>query len=840
MGQETVAVNTIKVLYFLKQFTAGMTGYLQVETISPVMVEDGKAITQRKTVALDNIDALASFIEQHKEWNLYFRPNLLKNSEGSGKGGSTLKTDIIAGMCFHVDLDPKPLSKADQASMTPDTKRAYLEAERQRIKLELVGFKVPPSFVIDSGGGYQAFWRLAVPVSIEEAEAINQQLCAYFDTPDSCHSIQHLMRLPYTTNWPGFKKLANGRSIVPTKLLVKNDKRYTLDDFAFLPPAKASTKVKAGTKVAPDSTGLPARFIELLAVDEDLQKRWEGDTEGLADPSASGLDMSITARAVKYGFNNAEIADILRAFPHGKAAREGRDDDYIDPMLAKTRQGRTLSPTQPLLTAHRYTAEKFTAEDGTRLVRYWNDEFYAWQDGVYKVRSDKDIEAAIWHYLGAAKQFIPTKAPTANSKAAPTVPAPVAKGKSVPFAPNRAKVGEVLAALRATALLQSDAQNPSWLDGADLGAPDDFLIMANGILHMPTRNLREHNPRLFSSMALTFAYKPQAAKPVKWLTFLNQLWPDDVESIETLQEYFGYCLTSDISQQKILMIIGPKRAGKGVIAKILRALVGGMNYTSPTLDSLARPFGMESLINKSLAIFSDVRLSGHADQKCLTGNLLTWSGGDTMSIPRKYKQDWIGTLRARALLLSNEMPKILDDSGALSSRFIILQLMKSFLGEEDTGLYERLLEELPAILNWSLDGLERLKDRGYFCQPASALELVEEMENLTSPIGAFIRDKCVVSPGAEVDSDLLYSVWEMHRRAEGWNFGETKPSFGASLRAAVPGLKKKHLGPRGKQTLFYIGVGLATGHATVADLQAKTAEIVDLDAVRAKNRELLL
>ena len=47
--------------------------------------------------------------------------------------------------------------------------------------------------------------------------------------------------------------------------------------------------------------------------------------------------------------------------------------------------------------------------------------------------------------------------------------------------------------------------------------------------------------------------------------------------IETLQEIFGYVLTPDTSQQKIGMIVGPKRSGKGLIGRTLRRLVGERN-----------------------------------------------------------------------------------------------------------------------------------------------------------------------------------------------------------------------------------------------------------------------
>jgi putative DNA primase/helicase len=62
---------------------------------------------------------------------------------------------------------------------------------------------------------------------------------------------------------------------------------------------------------------------------------------------------------------------------------------------------------------------------------------------------------------------------------------------------------------------------------------------------------------------------------VGWLDFLNDLWPDDAESIDTLQEIAGYLLTARTDLQKFFMIIGPPRSGKGTIIRVLTALLGG-------------------------------------------------------------------------------------------------------------------------------------------------------------------------------------------------------------------------------------------------------------------------
>ena len=86
---------------------------------------------------------------------------------------------------------------------------------------------------------------------------------------------------------------------------------------------------------------------------------------------------------------------------------------------------------------------------------------------------------------------------------------------------------------------------------------------------------------------LPFDYDAQAPAPKLWLRFLEQLWPDDKAAKWTLRRMFGLLLTGDTSYQKIFVIIGPKRAGKGVIGRILRALLGEDNVVNPTMGSLS-------------------------------------------------------------------------------------------------------------------------------------------------------------------------------------------------------------------------------------------------------------
>src|SRR5262249_30445448 len=140
-----------------------------------------------------------------------------------------------------------------------------------------------------------------------------------------------------------------------------------------------------------------------------------------------------------------------------------------------------------------------------------------------------------------------------------------------------------------------------------------------------------------------------------------------------------------------LLIVGPKRGGKGTIGRVATALVGRANVCAPTLASLERNFGLAPLIGKQLAIISDARLGSRADQQVIAERLLSISGEDSLTIDRKFLPSWTGQLATRFMILTNELPRIADASGALASRFVVLTLKRSFYGVEDLRLTDRLL-----------------------------------------------------------------------------------------------------------------------------------------------------
>jgi putative DNA primase/helicase len=282
------------------------------------------------------------------------------------------------------------------------------------------------------------------------------------------------------------------------------------------------------------------------------------------------------------------------------------------------------------------------------------------------------------------------------------------------------------------------------------------------------------------------------------------LFDGDLESLDLLQEWFGYCLTGDTSQQKMLLIVGPRRSGKGTIARVLAKLIGAGNVCGPTTSSLSGPFGLQSLIGKSLAIVSDARFSGD-NIATVVERLLCISGEDTLTVDRKNIASVTLKLPTRFMFLTNEFPKLSDSSGALAGRFVVLRFTESFYGCEDKGLTAKLLLELPGILNWAIEGWQRLRERGYFVVPYSVQAIVEEIEDLSSPVAAFVRDECVVGAGHRVWVGDLYQAWKGWCDREGRTLVTTKQSFGRDLAAAVCSITRRR--GAADQT-FYDGIDL--------------------------------
>jgi putative DNA primase/helicase len=450
-------------------------------------------------------------------------------------------------------------------------------------------------------------------------------------------------------------------------------------------------------------------------------------------------------------------------------------------------------PGDPYPNAKQFIAERYNHAERPRLLAH-GGSFYTWAETHWAEVEDAALRGELYEYFNDAAYWKPGTPGTP-----PTLE---------PFQPTRNKIADLTQALQASVHLDRAIIPPGWLD--DVGA-DGYVSCANGILHVPTRKLHNHSPRFYTHHSVPFDFNANAPTPKRWLRFLAEVFNDDPETIRALQQMFGYILAGGTKLQKMFLLIGCHRSGKGTIARILTALIGKHNVAGATLASLATNFGLQPLIGKPLCIISDARIG--ESSSIIIERLLTITGEDLLTVDRKYREAWTGTLPTRLLVLSNELPQLGDASGALASRFIVTLATQCFLGREDPGLTVELLTELPGILNWALDGVDDLTAAGSLLQPAASEDMIREMEDLSSPINAFVRDICVMGAEHQVRCEVLYQAWRDWCEANGLKPGSTQV-FGRDLRAARPGLRVRR--PRDddgvRRVRFYQGVDIAPRH----------------------------
>lgn len=473
-------------------------------------------------------------------------------------------------------------------------------------------------------------------------------------------------------------------------------------------------------------------------------------------------------------------------------------DQGADDRLLETQPDRPVfpPPSAPLDVARKLFAGYRLGGDGLRTLRAWRGGWMRWDGPHWADLDPAQLRSEIYDTLGAADYMRPIRE----------------KGQIVdyertPWDPNKRKIADVAEAMAAVGHLPTDIDPPAWIDTHSADVPASQMIACtNGLLDLSTRTVSEHTPALFNAVSVPFAYDWKAGEPAAWLEFLNSVWPDDPDSVALLQEYVGYILSGRTDMQKMLLLIGPTRSGKGTIARMITQLIGRGHVAGPTLASLGTNFGLSPLLGRPLAIISDARL-GSTPAHTIVERLLSITGEDMLTVDRKFKEPWSGKLPTRFVVLSNELPRFRDASGAIANRLLILQMTSSFLGREDRSLDRRLSGELPGILLWALDGLDRLTRNGRFTVPGSSVDAATLMMDLASPVSAFVRDHCTLGANEGVLADRLYDDWKSWAEDNGHHAG-AKSSFGRDLRAVVPGIKLTQPTINGVRVRQYAGIGV--------------------------------
>jgi putative DNA primase/helicase len=725
-------------------------------------------------------------------------------SHGAGYVTSASERHVVGTRFIGFDFDAAKFGEPDEKPS--DHSRAHYQQETARITQALeAGFaklEIKPSAMWFSGpAGRQGLFKLDRTISYQRAKELTSKLAEALGSDPSIKNPNRILRVPGSIN----HKTEHGR--VPTVASSFWPLSDLVTSVETLEAALAPVQVPGSSSTPRDNVTIDWNNVTIgwLKSVDDLGDRVEQhakltlrhagnakeheavhvtighrvDEKGKYTPynDDSRMMLALVGALDSADYTPAQIAGIALdekfrdAFAHLYKPKMNKRR-AIERAIQKVRSDAKAESDGLIVSAtdHMARARKFIEKRRSNL-RYYRDDYMDYHAARYVPVSDSMITAGVYDFLDGCLKYVGTP---------PNV-------ETVPFQPGQKSVAETVAAVKAVCIADPDVEQPSWLDGRTEPPAHECISCPTGVLHLPSGRLYDATPLFFTRNAIDYDYDPEAAAPEVFLQALHQYWPNDPESIVALQDAFGYFISGDTSQQKILLLLGPPRCGKGTIGRTLTRVVGANNVTAPTLNSLSGPFGLEPLIGRQLALVPDARLGRMSDSIDIAEKILSISGEDQISVPRKHKTAWEGRLGVRFMLMANELPNIADDSGALGNRLVILPMTESFLGREDRDLEAKIAAELPGILRWSIEGYRRLRERRRFQEPASGTAVKNAMLRLSSAVRTFTEDCCVLEGAAEVTKDGLYEGWKQWCRDNGDRPPGGKEMLGTKLLAARAG-----------------------------------------------------
>lgn len=324
----------------------------------------------------------------------------------------------------------------------------------------------------------------------------------------------------------------------------------------------------------------------------------------------------------------------------------------------------------------------------------------------------------------------------------------------------------------------------------------EFLNFDKGEFDPATGELHHHSMNNYSTLRMPYSFdfdiitEEDNPKCDLWLKTLNEIFENNQDKIDILQEFFGYCLTKDTKQRKALLLIGESNCGKSTILWTIRNMLGDDNCSDVSANFIMNPQYTGNMMNKLANFDTDVS----QDAKGYEESFKKVAGGEPVSCSPKYISTFSYKPYAKQCYGSNGFPRVTDHSEAFFNRLIIIPCDRIFQEEEQNkDLPELLKKELSGIFHWSVIGLQRLKARGRFEIKNFMKEAKQDLRDESNPIDVFLRetiqvDKDTRDPIEKGDLYNKYSLWCKN----GGNAPMSKIKFGKAVFQKYNKVTEKH------------------------------------------------
>jgi P4 family phage/plasmid primase-like protien len=304
------------------------------------------------------------------------------------------------------------------------------------------------------------------------------------------------------------------------------------------------------------------------------------------------------------------------------------------------------------------------------------------------------------------------------------------------------------------------AEAQSYVKTDQWDAKRHIIVCANGTLDLDTFELRDHRPEDYALGGLPFDYDPNAVAPA-WNHFIGGHLGE--EKWRFLQEFAGYCLTTDTSYEIALWLVGPAGSGKSTFLEGIGRIMGDRLGNLSLADIERSAFALENIVGKTLLTATE-QPSMFIRQVDILNALIS---GEPVKINRKNKAIIDVRPVAKLAWAMNAKPRIREEGNGIFRRLQIVEFPELDPHKRDPNVKQRIMQvEAAGILAWAVEGLKRLRSRDGFVVPPSVSAAVKEFEYVNDPPRQFFDEMC--EPGDDHDhvgkKELYdaYALWCKH------------------------------------------------------------------------------
>lgn len=308
---------------------------------------------------------------------------------------------------------------------------------------------------------------------------------------------------------------------------------------------------------------------------------------------------------------------------------------------------------------------------------------------------------------------------------------------------------------------------------------DPFLLnVANGVYHLRTGELTEHDPALRLTMVANGAYDPNATG-TEFHRFLEAIEPNP-QRRNYLQRLLGCMLEGRVTEQVLAIFHGAGANGKSTLTDAVSFALG--NYATEIDPRVLRggdrhPTEIAALAGRRIVFVEELGKLNEARVKLLTSQ--------TPLQARRMREDpWTFVPTHNVVSNANEEPQIHGADEGIWRRALRYHFGVQIPDiEQDRELSMKLHAEADAVLTWLIDGYHSYRKRG-LKPPQSVRTERSEFRKASDPVHAWIEECCErgKSRAHQETADALYKAFDAWRKERKLSF-MSQNAFGRSMSA---------------------------------------------------------